>query len=147
MASGELTKVLNVNYDSLFNVVTDFPKYPEFVPAVKNVTVKPVGTVTKDIGELEGVYQVSFMKDFEYKLKLSYDRAAGKVRWSLLESSVFKTNNGGWDLKRISDTQTEVRYFVDVEFKIMVPGFILNGLVKKDLPNMIAAFAERTSNV
>lgn len=137
MASGEIEKTLDINFDDLFNVISDFESYPGFVKGVKEVKIEKLSDK-----KARGVYQVSFMKDFSYTLDLTTDREKGEISWTLIESDFFKKSDGSWTLKKKGEAQTEVRYWVDVEFKIPVPGFILKGLVKGDLPKMIASFED-----
>jgi len=135
MASGEIEKTLDIEMNDLFNVIADFESYPEFVKGVKEVKIQKINDKKS-----KGVYKVSFMKDFTYTLDLTTDAEKGEVSWTLIESDFFKKSDGSWTLKKEGPGKTHVRYWVDVEFKIPVPGFILKGLVKGDLPKMIASF-------
>ena len=70
-------------------------------------------------------------KDFTYTLDHSEDLKSGKVQWNLIESTLFKKNIGHWHLRESGNGKTDVHYKVEVEFKIPVPGFILNRLVEE----------------
>lgn len=139
MAQAEFHEVLNVDKDKLFNVIVRYEDYPQFVEGCSAVKVERKGP-----GKARVTYNVSMMKDVTYTLDLTEDPAAGTVRWSLVDSDVFKKNDGLWELKPAGAGKTDVRYSLDVDFKIPVPGFILGRLVKGNLPSMVKSFADRT---
>jgi ribosome-associated toxin RatA of RatAB toxin-antitoxin module len=138
MAQAEFHEVLNVDKDKLYAVVTRYEDYPKFVEGCTQVEVQRKGP-----GHARVTYHVSMMKDIVYTLDLREDPTTGVVEWSLAESDTFKKNSGRWELKAAGPGKTDVKYAVEVDFKIMVPGFILNRLVKGSLPSMVAGFEKR----
>jgi ribosome-associated toxin RatA of RatAB toxin-antitoxin module len=140
MASAEFHQVLSVDQDKLFEAVTRYEDYPQFVEGCTGVKVERQGP-----GQARVSYNVSMMKDIHYTLDHREDPASGVVEWSLVDSDAFKKNSGRWTLKAVGPGKTDVLYTVDVEFKIPVPGFILNRLVKGSLPSMIESFRKRAS--
>src|SRR5262245_2212552 len=138
MAQAELHEVLSVDREKLFQTIVRYEDYPSFVDGVKSVEVERKGP-----GKARVTYHVSMMKDISYVLDHVEDQAAGTVSWSLVESDFFKQNNGSWELKDAGDGQTDVRYALELEFKIPVPGFILNRLVKGNLPSMVKSFQDK----
>jgi ribosome-associated toxin RatA of RatAB toxin-antitoxin module len=141
MAQAEHKAVLSCDKDTLFKVITDYGSYPAFVEGAKHVTV------ARDGGKITATYAVSMMKDVNYRLEHFEDAAAGVVSWKLIDSDTFKKNDGRWELKALGPGQTEATYRLDVEFKIPVPGFILNRLVKGSLPSMVKSFERRAQKV
>ncbi len=85
------------------------------------------------------------MKDVSYTLDHKEDAASCTIEWTLVESDFFKMNNGRWTLKAVAPGKTEAHYALEVEFKIPVPGLILNRLVKGSLPSMIKNFEKRAA--
>ena len=143
MAQAEIEKVLDISKEKLYQVITDHPKYVDFVDGMKKVssTKNTDGTVTC-------TYDMNTMgKDIKYTILLKEDAAAGMVEWSLVESNFFKKNNGGWKLEAQGPSKVKVKYWLDVEFGISVPSFILSGLVKKSLPGMVESFYQRAKKV
>jgi len=138
MAEGSIEKTLNVGFDQLWDAIVKYEDYPQFVGGVKSVDVKRPAA-----GKAHVTYKINVIKDIEYTIELTEDKEAGKVSWHLISSELFKSNKGGWELKKKSDDVTDVRYWVDLEFKISVPGFMLKPLVKSNLPSMIAEFEKR----
>ncbi len=142
MAQAETSDVFSVSKDQLFEVVTRYELYPEFVDGMKEVSVE-----RKAEGKARVSYLLSMMgKDIRYSLDLTEHRESGSVKWELVESDFFKKNNGFWEITPAGEKSCSVKYGVDVEFKMWVPGPILNTLVKGSLPSMLKSFKERCSN-
>lgn len=141
MAQAEIKEVIGVDFDKIFDVITQYENYPKFVDGVNSVQVERKGP-----GRARVTYQVSMMKDFSYVLDLKEDRDSGRVEWTLVESDMFKTNNGQWQLKSMGPGKTEAFYKLEVEFKIPVPSLILNRLVKGNLPSMLKSFEKRAKS-
>lgn len=138
MASAEIEKTLYVEPQRLFEAVIKYEEYPEFVDGVKRVEVK------RDDGKPTVVkYYFSLFKDFEYELEHFEDPEKGTVQWSLIESDLFNKNSGKWEITPAGEGLTQVKYSIDVDFKVPVPGFIVKRLVKGNLPGMIQSFEER----
>jgi ribosome-associated toxin RatA of RatAB toxin-antitoxin module len=138
MASAEFNEVLDVDRDKLYAAITKYEDYPQFVDGCTSTEVERKGP-----GHARVKYRVNMMKDITYTLDLHEDPAAGVVHWSLVESDFFKKNDGRWEIKSTGPGKTQVRYSLDVEFKIPVPGLILNRLVKGSLPSMVKSFQKR----
>ena len=138
MAKADIEEVLDVPKDKLFDVITRYEEYPEFVTGVRKIEVERKGP-----GKARCKYHVSMIKDIEYTLDITDDRDAGTIQWSLVESDAMKVNNGFWKLTAEGDDQTHVRYELEVEFSFPVPGFVLKKLVKGSLGPMVRSFEER----
>lgn len=135
MAQAELKQVLSVDVDKLFEVITRYEDYPQFVDGVNSIHVERKGP-----GHARVTYHVSMMKDFSYLLDLREDKNKGRIEWTLVESDLFKKNSGRWEIKSAGPGKTEAFYQLEVEFNIPVPGLILNRLVKGNLPSMMKSF-------
>jgi ribosome-associated toxin RatA of RatAB toxin-antitoxin module len=140
VAQAEFKEVIGVDKDKLFKAITGYEAYPQFVEGCKKVSVD-----RKSDSQARVSYEVSMMKDVTYTLDHKEDAATGRVEWSLVDSDTFKKNNGLWELKAAGPGKTEVYYKLDVEFKIPVPGFILNRLVKGSLPDMVKSFVKKAN--
>lgn len=82
-------------------------------------------------------------QDVVYTLDHVEKPDTGRVEWTLVDSNYFKKNTGWWQLDAAGPDQTKVDYSIELEFKIPVPGFILNKLIKGSLPGMIRSFETR----
>ncbi len=138
MAQAEVKEVLSVSKDQLLKTITDYENYPKFVENVTKIRIDKREGNTARV-----TYFVSLMKDVSYTLDLVADPEKGTVKWKLVESDFFKKNDGGWEIKDAGASKCEARYYLDVEFKIPVPGFILGKLVKGNLPGMVKGFEKQ----
>jgi ribosome-associated toxin RatA of RatAB toxin-antitoxin module len=138
MAQAEIKETLAVDFEKLFAAITRYEDYPKFVDGCKSVQVERKGP-----GKARVTYHVSLMKDVTYTLDHEENAEKGEVRWSLVESAFLGKNTGLWELKKAGPGRTEARYSIDIDFKIPVPGFILKGLVKSNLPSMIKSFEKQ----
>lgn len=142
MAQAEHKEVMSVAKDKLFQAITRYEDYPKFVEGCTSVKVERKGP-----GKARASYHVNMMKDVNYTLDHVEDEATGEIRWTLVDSDTFKKNTGSWKLKEVAPGKTEVHYQIDLDFKIPVPGFILNRLVKGSLPSMVKSFEKRAKAI
>jgi coenzyme Q-binding protein COQ10 len=139
MGQAEFRDTLKVDQNKLYSVVTHYESYPEFVEGCTSTHVK-----RESDHRVQVKYEVNVMsKNIEYTLEHREDPKNGRVEWSLIESNFFKKNSGKWELRPLGEGKTEVLYSIDLEFKVPVPGFILNRLVKGSLPSMVKSFEEQ----
>lgn len=138
MAQASTTVVIPVSQSHMWSVITDYEKYNQFVSSTKDVKI-----LSETPGQRQIKYNIELLgKDIFYTLK-HIEEAPSKMSWSLVEGNIMKVSNGGWNLKPISPEETEVTYSLELEFKIYVPGFVLNNLVKSTLPSMLKEFEKR----
>lgn len=142
MPQAEIHEVLNADKDKLFQVIARYEDYPDFVEGCRKAEVERSAP-----GKARVRYSVSMIKDVSYTVDHEEDSANGRMTWSLVESDTFKKNSGYWELKTLSPGKTDIRYVVDIEFKIPVPGFILKGLIKTNLPALIRSFERQAAKL
>jgi ribosome-associated toxin RatA of RatAB toxin-antitoxin module len=140
MAKAEVHEVLNVPFDKMWETIVRYENYPHFVEGCTGVKVERKGA-----GAARATYDLKMMKDVSYTLDHKEDKDKGVVEWNLVQSDMFKKNTGRWELKDLGGGRLDVRYDIEIEFKIPVPGFILNGLVKKSLPGMVKNFEKQAN--
>ena len=141
MAQAELKEVLAVDTDKLFSIITRYEDYPQFVEGCTEVKIEERTPKNTRV-----TYHVNVMsQDVVYTLDHKEDRETGRIDWSLVESNFFKKNCGYWQIKSIGKNKSDVLYSLDIEFKISVPGFILNRLVKGSLPGMVRSFEKQAN--
>jgi len=138
VASAEFHEELKVDADKLFQVVVDYPSYAQFLDGCTGVEVH-----SKEPGKARATYHVSMMKEVSYTVDHVEDSQAGTMNWTLVKSDAMTKNSGSWKITPRGPGKCDVLYKVEIEFKIPVPGFILNRLIKGSLPAMIKSFEER----
>jgi coenzyme Q-binding protein COQ10 len=139
MAGASRSIVINVPPEKLFDVVTDYESYAEFLPEVKSVRVERAGP------SVSVHYEVNLVKTIKYSLKMTEERPT-RVRWSLIKGDFMKENNGSWELKPAGEGKTEATYNIEVGVGPLVPKTITSMLVDKSLPSMLEAFKKRAEN-
>jgi ribosome-associated toxin RatA of RatAB toxin-antitoxin module len=136
MPSASTTEVFNCTAEELYNIITDYEKYPEFLGMVKGMKVLKTEKSKKLVE-----YSVSVMKDFKYKTWME-EKPHKSVTWNFAEGDLFKKMSGSWTLEP-QGNKVKATYHVESEFAILVPGFVAKTLMSVDLPNMINAYKKR----
>ena len=101
-------------------VIADFPSYPEWVAAAKQVEVVEDG----DDGRARQVHFVldaGAVKD-DYVLEYTWD-ADRSVSWTLVKGQMQKRNDGSYTLEE-QDGRTEVTYSITIDLSIPMLGMI-----------------------
>ena len=127
---------IGVTIDEMMDVITDFARYPSFLPEMDSCDVLQVKGNQWDVR-----FTVKVVKRIRYTLRLEKvsDRS---IRWSLVEGA-FKANNGGWDLTPSGDgASIRAAYFIDLQVGMFVPSSIMRTLVERTLPETVTRFKE-----
>jgi coenzyme Q-binding protein COQ10 len=137
MPGASRTVVIHAPADVLFDVITDYASYPQFLSDVADARLvqRSGDTAIVEFG-------LNLIKKIHYSLKMTEVRPTS-VRWVLHESSLMKANVGGWTLEPLPDGTTRATYEVDVTPKGFVPGPIVNALTGRTLPATLEAFKQR----
>ncbi len=128
--------------EKFYDIVVDYPRYPEFVPGLKNCRVHDVN------GEKHVEYELDLgLRTIKYVLRHEEERPR-RVSWSLVSGDVLKVSNGSWELLPEGD-RTRARYSVDIQIARppLVPQALLDRmsdqLSKVQLPRNLEAFKAR----
>ena len=143
MAQASRSVTVNVPPEKLFEVITDYEKYPEFLPEVKKVHVNAGQGAIKEV-----TYTVDIKaKVITYTLKHTAERPA-KVAWTMIKGEMMKGNDGAWTLKPgAQPNTTEATYTIDLKLSALVPGFIEKALAEQSLPSLLANFKARAEKL
>lgn len=139
MADGaKQTVIMKVDKESLWAVITDYESYPKFVDGLEKCEV-----VERKGNTAFVAYDLNMMmKRIHYVLKCVEKPMSG-LKWTMDSGEMFKSNDGGWDIKEIEPGQLEVTYTVSVGFPLFVPKSIVNSLVGSTLPAMLKEFEKQ----
>ena len=134
--------VVDATIDHFYEVVTDYPRYPEFVPGIKACRVLQVG------GEKHVEYDLDLgLRRIRYVLRHVEERPR-RVSWSLVSGEILKVSNGSWELTA-EGQKTRARYSVDIQISRppLVPQPLLDKMsdqmTRVQLPRTLAAFKAR----
>lgn len=141
MAGAKRTEIMKVSLDALWEAITDYEKYPEFVDGCAAINLKSRKGNTAIVE-----YTVNKLKTFSYTLELK-ETPKKRVQWKMIEGEFFKSNDGSWNIKVLDDDELEVTYELEVGMPALVPKMIVNGLVSNSLPEMLAGFEARAKKL
>jgi len=143
MAAVSREIVVDVAVECFFDLVTDYARYPEFVPGIRACRVKGTGAGRKDVE-----YELDVgVKTIRYVLRHVEERPR-RVAWSLVSGDMMKVSSGSWELEDAGG-KTRARYTVDIQIAKppLVPQAIVDRvadeLTRVQLPRTLEAFKRR----
>jgi ribosome-associated toxin RatA of RatAB toxin-antitoxin module len=143
MAAVSREIVVDVALERFFDLVTDYARYPEFVPGIRACRVKGTGAGGKDVE-----YELDVgVKTIRYVLRHVEERPR-RVAWSLVSGDMMKVSSGSWELEDAGG-KTRARYTVDIQIAKppLVPQAIVDRvadeLTRVQLPRTLEAFKRR----
>ena len=143
MAQASRTEVIDAPFKALFDVIVDYERYPEFIASIKQAKV--LGTSSDGLKRVQ--FELDLVKRMSYviaiKEEVTEQLGLASVHWTLESGDMIKKNTGGWSLKVLGPAKTEVKYELEVELGIPVPGFVMKGLIANSLPESINQVAKR----
>lgn len=128
---------MDVPRQALWDTITSFDEYPNFVDEVVKAERLPGGTDAR----FQVQFELEVVKRFVYVLEFAAS-SPETLSWKLVESNFFKRNQGAWKLEE-NGGKTDVVYEVDVEVGFFVPKWVAKKLTAVSLPRMMKAFEER----
>ena len=138
-----VTRKITVNapIETVWDVISDVQKYPEFLKEVKSIKVDRVEGNRKTV-----TYEVTVVKTIQYTLVLTEDKPR-KVTWTMTKGQMMSKNDGSWELAADGPNRTDVTYTVDIKFGLLVPSTISNMLTEVNLPKMLDAYKGRAESM
>ncbi|WP_434380075.1 type II toxin-antitoxin system RatA family toxin [Melittangium boletus] len=140
MAGATRSIVINAPPDKLFDVITNYDKYGEFLSEVKKVW-----TSDRKGNEVKVHYEVDVIKTIRYTILVKEERPR-RMSWTFVEGEVMKDNQGSWVLEPEGEGRTKATYTVDMALGALVPKAIVNKLTETSLPKMLEAFKRRAES-
>src|SRR5689334_2191841 len=129
--------VINAPVEKVFDVITQYDKYAQFLSEVKEVR-----TSDRKGNEVKVHYKVEVMKTIKYSILVKEERPT-RMSWSFIEGEFMKDNKGSWVLEPAGEGKTKATYTVEMALGALVPKTIVNALVETSLPKMLDAFKRR----
>jgi coenzyme Q-binding protein COQ10 len=129
--------IIDVSPKIVYDVVTDFESYPDFLDDIREVTI-----ISKTGKKARVSYAIKVIKTIHYTL--DYQLTSPKsVVWSFVEGNLFKDCKGSWKLDEIEPGVTEATYELDIDFNLFVPKRLTNMVAGSNLPKMMENFKQR----
>lgn len=137
MAGATRTITINAPVEKVFDIVTNYERYADFLPEVKKVS-----TSKRQGNTVEVHYEVDVVKRIRYTIRVTEERPR-RMSWTFVEGEVMKDNKGSWVLEPEGEGKTRATYTVEMALGALVPKSIVNALVDTSLPKMLDAFKRR----
>ena len=141
MAGASRTITINAPIEKVFDIITDYAKYPQFLSDMSGANIK-----SKNGNIAEVTFELKLVMAIKYTLRLVETRPTS-VKWTMIDGQMMKSNDGGWDLKALGPNQTEATYTIEVAVKGLVPKSVSTGLIDVTLPRTLDAFKKRAETV
>lgn len=136
---GETTQSIHIAAprEHVFRIITDFARYPEFLPEIRGVTIDTKGQAVVTV-----TFAANIFVPLHYTLRFAL-QPPERMEWTWVKGQVMRDNHGGWRLRAAPDGGTEASYTVAIEFGPLIPGIVSETLVKSTLPSTLKRFKER----
>ena len=137
MAGAQRTITINAPVEKCWSVISDYERYPEFLPEVKKIR-----TLNRRGNEVDVQYEAEVVKVIKYTVHMK-EEGPKKLSWSFIDGEFMKDNKGGWVLEDGGGGTTKATYSIAVEVGMLVPKTIINALVDTQLPKLLENFKKR----
>lgn len=133
---------VGVSAEAMFQVITDYASYPEFIPEMTQVEIIEDRGVHKTVTfELEifkiGVRYTVAMEEEPYR----------RLSWVLVDSNWIRLLEGFWLIESKGRRLCEITYNQEIKLKGFMPRSVSNKLVQFMLPAMLGQFKRRAEGL
>ncbi|MBR56731.1 MAG: hypothetical protein CMH54_01600 [Myxococcales bacterium] len=130
--------VIDASPERVYEVITLFDEYPDFLPEVEAVESQSLGDDNWQVKQT-----IRVVKKLTYELALT-GVPHKELRWHLTsKGGMLKTNTGSWELEELSDGRTRAEYTLDIVVRGFVPASLQSSLTAASLPAMLKRFKQR----
>ena len=133
--------VFNAPLEKCFEVISDYERYPEFLPEVRKIR-----TSNRKGNEVDVQYDAEVVKVIKYTVHMREEKPT-RVSWTFIDGEFMKDNRGGWVLEDGGNGTTKATYNIEVTVGPLVPKTILNALVDSQLPKLLENFKKRIESM
>ncbi|QDE69426.1 type II toxin-antitoxin system RatA family toxin [Myxococcus xanthus] len=137
MPGASRTIIVNAPIEKVFDVITQYERYPEFLSEVKGIRTENRKGNTVDVH-----YKVDVVKTINYSIHVTEERPT-RMSWSYIKGEFMKDNQGSWVLEPAGEGKTKATYTVEMALGALVPKSVVSALVETSLPKMLDAFKRR----
>jgi hypothetical protein len=141
----DASAVLNTDAETLLRLSTDYDHYKEM--GFPNVEASRVVERVNDSHLYTWTHMSTSGVTSKYYLQvliswglnpagaigIQWEQARRKPNWPYEDKSAFSRFDGSWYLETISPGKVYLRYFVAADIDLPLPGFLIDGIVKKQL--------------
>lgn len=136
MPRAEQQVVIDAPVDKVFGIITDYERYPEFLPDMKEVIV-----LDRNDGVARVRFELELIMRVSYTLRLVESPPTG-LAWTLEEAKMMVENVGGWTLVP-EGQRTRATYALEVKLRGLIPKSVSTRLLGTTLPQTLDRFKAR----
>ncbi|MFO1520131.1 MAG: SRPBCC family protein [bacterium] len=141
MAKTSTTIEIEAPVKKVYQVITDFEAYPDFLSGSKGAKI-----LKKSGNHLQVEFKIDVIKTISYSLDIQLSPQKG-FSWELIKGDFMKSNAGEWKLSEGKKKgTTHAIYEIEMDFGLLVPKSVSSMLIGKNLPTMMKEFKERAEN-
>lgn len=141
MSSAKASIEINAPIKTVYEVISDFESYPEFLPETRKVIVEKESSKSAIV-----TFTINLIKKITYTLDVKLHPEKG-LEWKLEKGEIMKKNNGSWKLTPTHNGGTKAHYEIEMDFGGVVPKAISNKLIGTNLPTMMKQFRDRAEEM
>lgn len=128
--------VIDAPVETVFACITDYEKYPDFLPEMQAVEV-----VSREENTVVVRFELELLMRITYTLRLT-ESAPTELSWTLEEAKMMSQNSGGWKLESLGENQTKATYGLEVKLRGLIPKSVSTRLMGTTLPQTLERFKE-----
>lgn len=136
MPPAEHDVLIHAPIDRVFDVITDYERYPDFLPEMKEVHI-----VAREANVAIVRFDLELVMRVSYTLRLTA-KPPTTLEWTLHEAQMLAESNGGWKLSS-EGVHTRARYVLDVKLRGLIPKSVSSRLLGTTLPQTLQRFKDR----
>jgi len=140
VARAERTIEIRAPTARVLEVITDFERYPGFVPFMERTEV-----LAASDGQWRVRFTLNLIRRIRYVLDLTRTDESG-LTWTLVDGP-FRRNDGGWRLEPLGVDRTRATYCIDVSISGWLPAAVERRLVAESLPATLDAFRAEAEKI
>ena len=141
MPKTEYRKVLPFSAQKLFDLVLDIESYPKFLPwcVASKIVANDNQVIIADLTVEFKVFKEQYRSEVRF---VPYSRIDTEA-----VSGPFKYLTSGWRFEVISDSSTEISFYIDFELNLSIANIVMNMLFEDAANKMFHAFEERARKI
>ena len=131
----------------MFDLVADVERYPQFVPLCQSLAVcrRSTDEEGREVIVADMTVAYKFVRE-TFTSRVTLDRPNHTILVEYLEGP-FRRMNNRWSFRPVSETSSEVEFFLAYEFRSRTLGVLMGGVFDAAFRRFAAAFERRADQV
>ncbi len=128
--------------DQMYALIADIERYPEFLPWCSGCRIRARRSdTTREVVEADLIISFKVFRE-RFGSRVTLHPEARKIDVAYLDGP-FKYLNNHWVFEPVSDTECEVDFFVDFEFKSRTLQAVIGVVFGEAMRRIVRAFEDR----